>query len=534
MGSFRTKEDDVAKIYTSVFVTNFPESISAKELFNACKQYGHVVDTFIPTKRSRAGKRFGFVRFINVFSMDRLVNNLCTVWIDRFKLHANVARFNRASVNSQKNDSQMDGDSKGYCNNRDKNGIGAKNYSQPHGSGRSFVHVVKGQVQSGIREVETCPALVLDEDCLTAIDVSKCLLGRVKEFASLANLKMALCNEGFSDITIKYMGEFWVMMEFVNEKSLKLFRDNASVNSWFSQVKIASLDFVTEGRIAWVEIEGLPFQVWSGNSFKRIAARWGELLDIDDLEETYFHSKRLCILTKNFRSISEDFKIIFRGKVFWIRAKETPGWVPEFMNDEEDDDQSVEVINEGDTNDQEDGYGINCDEEEVPETAFGDVEQELNKADVESVEKSVNMSEDPFNIYPLLNKRHDNDTNNNDSGGSLKYPPGFTPNVGSAACGSNKEDGININDDKVYEDNVEEEFHKFSGDDCSKHSKEGETDSVCSGHFKKSKGPRTGGSILNLLDEVVKVGQVMGYKMDGCMSNMVDIIESQGEVEGYR
>ncbi|GKF42376.1 nucleotide-binding alpha-beta plait domain-containing protein [Tanacetum coccineum] len=41
MGSKRTKEDDVLKISTSVFVTNFPEQASAKDLWNACKQYGH-------------------------------------------------------------------------------------------------------------------------------------------------------------------------------------------------------------------------------------------------------------------------------------------------------------------------------------------------------------------------------------------------------------------------------------------------------------------------------------------------------------
>nr|GEW12125.1 RNA-directed DNA polymerase, eukaryota, reverse transcriptase zinc-binding domain protein [Tanacetum cinerariifolium] len=95
MSSFRSKEDDVAKISTSVYVTNFPESISAKELFNSCKIYRHVVDSFIPSKRAKNGKRFGFVRFINVFNAERLVNNLCTVWIDRYKLQANIARFQR-------------------------------------------------------------------------------------------------------------------------------------------------------------------------------------------------------------------------------------------------------------------------------------------------------------------------------------------------------------------------------------------------------------------------------------------------------
>lgn len=83
------------RISTSVYVTNFPESVTAKELFQACKQYGHVVDSFVPNKKSKTGKRFEFVKFINVFSEERLVNNLCTIWMDRFKLHANIARFQR-------------------------------------------------------------------------------------------------------------------------------------------------------------------------------------------------------------------------------------------------------------------------------------------------------------------------------------------------------------------------------------------------------------------------------------------------------
>nr|GEX22062.1 RNA-directed DNA polymerase, eukaryota [Tanacetum cinerariifolium] len=98
MGSYRSKKDDVAKIATSIYITNFPETISAKELFNSCKIYGHVMDSFIPNKIAKNGKRFGFVWFINVFNVDRLVSNLCTVWIDRHKLQANIARFIRNTV----------------------------------------------------------------------------------------------------------------------------------------------------------------------------------------------------------------------------------------------------------------------------------------------------------------------------------------------------------------------------------------------------------------------------------------------------
>nr|GEV22410.1 nucleotide-binding alpha-beta plait domain-containing protein [Tanacetum cinerariifolium] len=179
MGSYRSKEDDVARISTSIYVTNFPNSFSAKDLFYLCKQYGHVVDSFIPIKRSKNGKRFCFVRFINVFNEER----------------------------------------------KDEGGFMGKNS-----------HMYKKDNGNSVAKEPT---------------------GRVKEFASLANLKVALCNEGFVNIKIKYMGELWVLLEFVTRESIKLFRDNVSVGSWFLQIIKASRDFVTNERIAWVEVEGV-------------------------------------------------------------------------------------------------------------------------------------------------------------------------------------------------------------------------------------------------------------------------------------
>ncbi|GKB36570.1 RNA-directed DNA polymerase, eukaryota, reverse transcriptase zinc-binding domain protein [Tanacetum coccineum] len=57
MESQRSKEDEAQKISTSVFVTNFPDQFNAKDLWNTCKQYGNVVDAYIPNRRSKAGKR---------------------------------------------------------------------------------------------------------------------------------------------------------------------------------------------------------------------------------------------------------------------------------------------------------------------------------------------------------------------------------------------------------------------------------------------------------------------------------------------
>nr|GFB60309.1 hypothetical protein [Tanacetum cinerariifolium] len=48
-------------------------------------------------------------------------------------------------------------------------------------------------------------------------------------------------------------------------------------------------------------------------------------------------------------------------------------------------------------------------------------------------------------------------------------------------------------------------------------------ESTCSGHFKNSNGPQTGGSIIQLIEDLVNVGQTMGYDMTGCMKNMENI-----------
>nr|GEW10378.1 nucleotide-binding alpha-beta plait domain-containing protein [Tanacetum cinerariifolium] len=248
MGSYRSKEDDVARIST----------------------------------------------FINVFNEERLVNNLCTVWSGRFKLQANIARFQRTPVNGNMNFTKDEGRFMGknsHMNKKDNENSVAK---EPKGRGNTYVQVVKGDVKTG---------------------------GRVKEFVSLANLKVALCNEGFMNIKI-------------------------NVGSWFSQIIEASRDFVINGRIAWVEVEGVPFKLWSHNTFKRIADRWGKLLDVDDQEETCYHSKRLCIHTKSGRNILESFKIIHRGKAHWIRACETPGWVPDFADESDDEDQEDDMSND--------------------------------------------------------------------------------------------------------------------------------------------------------------------------------------------
>nr|GFA12013.1 nucleotide-binding alpha-beta plait domain-containing protein [Tanacetum cinerariifolium] len=251
MGSYRSKEDEVLKISTSVFVANFPDSFGAKDLWNTCKQYGQVIDAYIPYRRSKVGKRFGFVRFINVLDVDRLVNNLYTVWVGRHKLQANIPRFQREPLKRHSSLHNIDGVKMGNSGDTyNSNGV--------KGAANSCAHVVKGS-QNSKMDSDSSSLMVLNDFCLNEKDYSLCLMGKVKDFATLANLKVVVANEGFDNIKFKYMIGYWVMMEFQTEVTKLKFQENSVMKTWFSQIQLASSDFNTDGRVTWVEIECIPF-----------------------------------------------------------------------------------------------------------------------------------------------------------------------------------------------------------------------------------------------------------------------------------
>ncbi|GKF49665.1 hypothetical protein Tco_0142916 [Tanacetum coccineum] len=127
--------------------------------------------------------------------------------------------------------------------------------------------------------------------------------------------------------------------------------------------------------------------MWSDNTFKRIASKWGTLIHADSHKDRNFYTKRICINTNITSNILESFKIIYRGKLFWVRAKEVPGWEPNFMEDNDDDsDNDDDLINDLKKDEEMEG---DSDTEAVLDTIFNDAENA-------SVEKQKDAFRRPF------------------------------------------------------------------------------------------------------------------------------------------
>ncbi|GJV89391.1 nucleotide-binding alpha-beta plait domain-containing protein [Tanacetum coccineum] len=341
MGDRRSKEDYVHKLSTSIFITNFPDQFSACDLWRVCGDYGNVIDSYIPNRRSKAGNKFGFVRFIKIDDIDRLLKNLCTIWVGCFRLHANVVRFQRTPMKNVTNQFVKNVEKKTFS------GEAHRVYGN-RGRSNSYAYAVKlGSMNHGVEE-EKKSALVLDDSCTLQSDLSLSLFRKMKEFGSLSNLKST------KDTFMAYAG----------------------VGSWFSKLQQASKTFNIDGRVTW---------------------------------------------------------IITQGKVYWVRDKEVTRWVPKFAEEEEDHNESdVETIDEnivGNNGEMhmDNHLEVTSEEEEIPETIFEHGKGMSNEKVDNKGEMDDKQSDDPFNIYGLLNKTQAKDNGAMQSDGNLMYPLGFTP-----------------------------------------------------------------------------------------------------------
>nr|GEX93752.1 RNA-directed DNA polymerase, eukaryota, reverse transcriptase zinc-binding domain protein [Tanacetum cinerariifolium] len=393
--SLQSKADQTMRISKSVFVSNFPDGCTAKDLWK-------------------------------VINLDRLIDNLNTIWIGRFHLFANPVRIERPKKPNL---------------SPHNNAVAASSYprgvDQAKGQFQtgSYVNVVNGSFPVGVHgpSISSASVLVLDDSWVIEHDLSNHVM--VKDVSSISNLRTLIIEEGFYLVNLVYLGA----------------------------------------------------------------------LDIQDNVDSSFGRKRLCIKTKLPLSILESFKVIFKGKVYMVRAKELFTWNPIFLGQKEieytsDDDSDVgpqkvpdrsQFCEEGPNDD------IVSDVKEVSET--------INHID----ELEKQQSTDPFNIYRLLRKQPGDDSPEVSS--SLSHPSGFTPDVSviqNENGQSAKEISVMVNA-KVM--NNSQDVYK-----------EASCDNVDPNVVKK------GGSVVGVMEDMIRVGKAMGYSMDDCVKDLEQITRTQG------
>ncbi|KAL4352461.1 hypothetical protein GQ457_06G018140 [Hibiscus cannabinus] len=90
VGEETLRVDSDQSVWT-LFVHNITDRLHWKGVWQVFDRHGVVVDVFIPHRRSRAGRRFGFVRMASKEDADRVIERLNGFWLYGARVSVSLA-----------------------------------------------------------------------------------------------------------------------------------------------------------------------------------------------------------------------------------------------------------------------------------------------------------------------------------------------------------------------------------------------------------------------------------------------------------
>ncbi|GKB13345.1 reverse transcriptase domain, reverse transcriptase zinc-binding domain protein [Tanacetum coccineum] len=464
--------DDLAKISLTVYVSNFPSRITQHEFWNICGKHGTLVS-----------------------DAESLISLLSKVWIGKLRLHANVARYER----------KVNGDSSHGV----RKALGNSSHVGVKVDPKGVKMIILALFQTRLPRTLMLPNLLCVQEDISN-DFPLVLLGCYKDFRSIANTQFIGHSKGFLDVEFKYFGGLWVLFEMKSLDAKNKFLNHKGIATWFSSLKAWHDDFVVEERLIWLEIEGVPLRAWTNATFNQICRKWGEMIFIDDNDGCNRLSKRICIKSSHALLVYATIMVSVKDATYAIRVRELYSWMPTF---EGDDSESIEEGSLGGNDNQEEKIFDNINAESVADLVdnirndqnFIFVEHEIQEDEIQvQVSKNIDVHEeadvnkqlcdsDPFELASLINKK---------CGKALDLIRSETP-----------EFPLGYSPKSLRDHQVSEAFHKISDGDSHK---------------------QTGFSMIQRLEETIKVGMALGLNMEGCENTLASLVADNGEFTAFR
>ncbi|GKU99946.1 hypothetical protein SLEP1_g12720 [Rubroshorea leprosula] len=332
------------------FFTNFPDEWSFEQMwrtFNRLRE-GRVIEIECPKKRDRIGRRFGFVRFLEVKDAEQLERKLNQIQIGGFNLQANKPRFEKS----------------GYQNQQQRNmGKRRPNVATSNAGTKrnlTYAEIVKGNnvdYQSmGLNEGQYHDANIREQSKrLRANDqtkwrwkpkqkpqawsgmefnvkqneygwLEKCFVGTVRSVTLIPTLQEKFFMEGVFFCKIRAMGGRLVLMEGHDYEDLKDLIETGQewLGQWFEEIKPWKPTIVASERFAWIRCLGLPLHAWKPEFFQSFGSLWGTFVSLDDSTsgKIRLDAARFLIATPLSEFISKSLTIKINGVLYKVKFSE--------------------------------------------------------------------------------------------------------------------------------------------------------------------------------------------------------------------
>ncbi|KAJ4839264.1 hypothetical protein Tsubulata_005973 [Turnera subulata] len=374
-------------LLNSLYVENLSEGWKPTDVYRVMAKYGDVVDVYISHKRTRTGRRFGFVRFRGVRDCQRLLADVNRVQGEAGAVRASVARQRSQGAYS------------GLLRNqqllpRSKDGTG----SSPPQRG-SYANAIRGKSEGGQSGTmarredgnKQCVSFIPSTDANRWL--ARCAVGIIRDPKKMESACMLWRLHDMRDVEVTDMGGDSVLVCFPSPETMLRFSQQPPdwVSLWFRSFSPWKQGDRMINRRCCVTVRGVPLNAWCQEFFELVGAEFDCFLRVDNETERRrrLGTARIEILTEQIALIHKTLHVSIANCSYSLmvveetaRADELGGWrrgeLPA-MDDRSEDGEFREDRSE-------------------KESAFGQEDKEGKKSRADIQEESP----DPFRIRQIL------------------------------------------------------------------------------------------------------------------------------------
>ncbi|XP_071741060.1 uncharacterized protein [Rutidosis leptorrhynchoides] len=350
---------------TSFLFFNFPDSWNSIKLWSLFKKHGDIAEVYIPKKRLKNGKRFGFVRYKNIsqYQVDSMERKLNSIEADGMLLVVYKAR-------DQKSSQQADENHNGHRPHGTPQKVNRKIDLSNTVNERSFCDVLNNttQIYKGCDTFASKEFSIKVPTDTKIVDLlGHALIGEIKNIENLDYFNEICKSENFNGFVSKYLEGKDVMLLFddiicaldvINPMS---FGRKHPLWNWLDNIRPWDPDEnISPGRLVWIDIKGVPLACWNEDTFRKIAKCWGDIMDlqncsIDEKGSQDLSFGKVLIKTRSFAPINGQVFIHHDLKITLAYVSENYTTPIDFNSTDnessvwEDDIQSDEFISDNES-----------------------------------------------------------------------------------------------------------------------------------------------------------------------------------------
>ncbi|XVF17060.1 hypothetical protein REPUB_Repub10bG0084600 [Reevesia pubescens] len=320
------------KVFT-VFVNNLPQEANHRWVTTIFQKFGRVVDVFLPVKRSKWGRRIGFVRYSSVFDARSAIWNLNGVFFLDNKIGVNMARFNPRNAfwkkveridgtEKESGKTLQNGESSKWLNQQSD--IQKKSYVQALLEERNNKAFTNHCTSDGVSEKRNSCIGVIDEEKVQWLQ--RTLIGRCKGSSNEEVLLDVMENSGIKDVTIRRFSgrDFLITVEDMETFNRDKQKGWDRFCNWFDNITQWSDESKVDHRYTWLVCYGVPIHAWNLETFQNIGSLWGEFIKMDDTSLNSSSFARGCfqITTRLFDRIDESIFVKIGPMEYSVKVRE--------------------------------------------------------------------------------------------------------------------------------------------------------------------------------------------------------------------